>query len=201
MTELIYFQDNGDTGCLPRQPVALDDIEPGEIQSSRSSIQADNPWYPFASNHDWDLMSWFASNSTSKQAIEDWFKTPSFATSARNIPGAMKSYSDMMRFVYQIPYGIGDNDQWLQRHVEIRSHIRGGRPEVHIILYRPIQSCLEFLLGHEPFALDLVWGPVKKSYGPDGDRVYDEMHTGTWWWDLQAQLPPGAAAVPIYSGY
>ncbi|TAQ90574.1 hypothetical protein B7494_g1099 [Chlorociboria aeruginascens] len=197
VTELVYFQEDGDTGCFPGQPVPLEDIKTQEKIPLRPKIQADNPWYPFASRHDWDLMSWFAKDRTSKQSIEEWFKNPLFATSAYNIPGAMKSYNDMMKLIYQIPYGIQRNDEWHERPIEFRSQIQGGKPELHMIRYRPIQYCLEFLLGHKPFAADLVWGPVQKSYGPDGDRVYDEMHTGTWWWDTQAKLPSGATVVPI----
>ncbi|KAK2629474.1 hypothetical protein QTJ16_000294 [Diplocarpon rosae] len=43
----------------------------------------------------------------------------------------------------------------------------------------------------------MAWGPVKKSYGINGERVYDELNTGNWWWEMQNGLPPGGTLVPV----
>lgn len=83
------------------------------------------------------------------------------------------------------------------KSIQIQAQATGGNAEKLILRYRPIRRCLEFLLGHAPFAADMFWAPVRKSYGVDGERVYDEMNTGNWWWDMQQQLPPGATLVPV----
>ena len=50
--------------------------------------------------------------------------------------------------------------------------------------YRNIISCVRYLLQQKAYAQDMVWGPVKE-YDKQGDRVYGEMHTATWWEDNQ----------------
>lgn len=116
---------------------------------------------------------------------------------ARQHATALKSYADLTRAIYEIPYGIPGGDHWEQVSIWIKPQIAGAKDEVQILRYRLIKNCLNFLLGHAPFATQMLWAPVKKSYGLEGARVYDEMNTGTWWWDMQQRLPPGATLVPI----
>jgi hypothetical protein len=161
------------------------------------SISSAAPWFPFGSRHDWELASWFAKSRNTKDSIEAYFQNPEFDKAARAEKGTIRNYRGLMQAVYDIPFGIPNSDHWQSLQITVAAQVQGGKPETHTLLYRPIQQCLEFLLGHRPFASDLAWAPVRKSYGRDGARVYDEMHTGDWWWETQTHLPPGATIVPL----
>jgi hypothetical protein len=178
---------------------SLEEIEKRELPTRIPNIDATQPWWPFVSKHDWNLASWFIRARCSKGSIEDYLKEEEFATAAREREGSIKTYADLMRTIYAIPYGIPGEDQWEERSIEVRGQINGAKPESHVLIYRPIRQCLEFLLGHTPFASDLTWGPVRKYYEDDTgeSRVYDEMHTANWWWEKQLELPPGATIVPV----
>jgi hypothetical protein len=197
-TRLVQFGENGDTGCFPGQSIALDELEPGEKwPRALISVPAENPWWPFASKHDWALASWFSRARCSKGSIEEYFKEPAFAPILQSQDGSMRNYNDLMKALYAIPYGIPNGDLWQEAEVTVQGQVSGAKAQHHTLIFRPIQLCLEFLLGHQPFASDLVWAPVKKYYGLSDSRVYDEMHTANWWWERQAELPPGATVVPV----
>lgn len=201
VTVLEFFNNQEDNTCSAGRALTQEDIESleEEINEIRwiPSIPTDNPWFPFSSRHDFRLTDWFSKSKCSKQSIDDYFKDPDLAISTSDLDRSMRSYADMNRALYSIPYGIPEGDEWLKHDLEIPSQLKGGRPEKLTLLSRPIKQCLEFLLGHLPFAPDLAWAPVRKSFGIDGPRVYDEMYTGDWWWNTQSRLPPGATVVPV----
>jgi hypothetical protein len=192
-----FFTIEGVNAGRPLTSTELEEVDPTEMPQSIPAVDKDDIWLPFASKADWELASWFSRAGISKGKIEEWFRIPEFDMPARNHPKAMKSYSDLVKAVYSIPYGIPNRDEWEQQIVQVEPQIAGGKAEKHKLLFRPIKACLEFLLGHEPFAPDMVWEPVKKSYGQEAPRVYDELNTGTWWWDMQLKIPPGATLVPV----
>jgi hypothetical protein len=200
---ILQYMNEGE--CVAGRAFTIQEVQEFVLENPQEHVPKkihppsyENPWLPFASQHDWDLTSWFAHAQLSKGQIDKWFKTPSLQISpAQNTLKALNSHEDMLNTIYDIPYGISNGDRWLQREITVDPQVLGGRLEKHILRYRPIKQCLEFLLGHRPFASELSWAPVKKSYGTSGPRVYDEMHTGTWWWNTQSRLPPGATVVPI----
>jgi hypothetical protein len=196
-TRLVHFHDDQETEGSAARIVRPDEIEPDEMPTSIRRINEDNPYFPYVSKHDWNLAIWFSGARVSKNMIELFLKTPEFAITARELPGAINNYADLMRAVYDIPYGIPNGDRWYQHEFMIQSQVGGRRTGKHTVIFRPIRACLEFLLGHRPFASRLAWAPVKKYYGSQNTRVYDEMHTGEWWWEKQSELPPGATVVPV----
>ena len=50
--------------------------------------------------------------------------------------------------------------------------------------YRNIISGVEYLLRQVAYASHMLWGP-HRGYNNEGDRVYNEMNTATWWEDNQ----------------
>ena len=178
---------------FPGKTISLNEIYTDEaIPEKKHTLSTDDPWWPFSSKFDWALADWFARSKCSKRSIEEYFKEPEFI---RKDGIGMKCYNDLMQAIYTIPYGIPQGDQWLERSIIIPSQIYGEASQQYTVIYRPIQQCLEFLLGYSPFESELNWAPIQKYYGDS--RVYDEMHTGTWWWEKQASLPPGATIVPV----
>jgi len=50
--------------------------------------------------------------------------------------------------------------------------------------YRNIISAVKYLLRQKVYATDMVWGP-RQEYDKQGNRVYSEIHTATWWDETQ----------------
>jgi hypothetical protein len=61
---------------------------------------------------------------------------------------------------------------------------------------RNILHCIQLLLGHLPFADHTVYGP-SRLFDSNGGRIYNEIHTGNWWWEMQDMLPEGGTLVPL----
>ena len=56
------------------------------------------------------------------------------------------------------------------------------------VYYRDVISCIRELFGNLDFASSLITAP-ERCYMQDKlgkpTRVYDEMHTADWWWEMQ----------------
>lgn len=99
--------------------------------------------------------------------------------------------------IHDIPYGIAE-DAWNISSFTVKSGMVDLKPTTYSFKYRNIMHVLQFLLGHEPFADNLSYSPIR-LYSDDEKtvRVYNEMHTADWWWDTQKCLPPDATVIPI----
>lgn len=57
--------------------------------------------------------------------------------------------------------------------------------EVELWLRNPV-DCVRDLLGRVTLRDSLVYKPTRVYTGEDRQRrVYEEMWTGDWWWDIQ----------------
>ncbi len=178
--------------------VEEDSLSPEERPKKASTIDKDDPWWPFGSRHDWNLASWFSRAGCGKGDIEDYFKEPDFFQNEDSTNShAIRTHIDLMRHIYSIPYGIPGGDHWQQQEIRIKSQMKDGKAAVYFVKYRSVKECISFLLGFPPFAADMAFAPVRKFHGDRAARVYDEMYTGEWWWETQDKLPPGATVVPI----
>ena len=61
---------------------------------------------------------------------------------------------------------------------------------------RNVIDCLRFFMGHPGFWENQIYQP-SCIYNQKDDRVYNEMHTGNWWWEKQKKLPAGATIIPV----
>jgi len=52
--------------------------------------------------------------------------------------------------------------------------------------YCDVLGCVRYLLRQIAYRDDLVYAP-RREYDPSGQRIYAEMHTEDWWWDLQVE--------------
>jgi hypothetical protein len=91
------------------------------------------------------------------------------------------------------------HDVWIQEDLAVTTSLRGLRPNTHTFIYQDIMSLIIFLLSHRPFAHEMVYAPSRSFTGTANDpiRVYHELHSGDWWWNIQERLLDGATVVPI----
>jgi len=58
-----------------------------------------------------------------------------------------------------------------------------------LFFYCDILNCVRYLLRQITYRDDLVYVP-RQEYDQNGERIYAEMHTAEWWWDVQVWFPP-----------
>jgi len=69
--------------------------------------------------------------------------------------------------------------QWFEGQVE------DGQRTLPFV-YRDVLGCVRYLLRQIAYRDDLVYTP-RPEYDPSGQRIYAEMNTPVWWWDLQVE--------------
>ena len=50
--------------------------------------------------------------------------------------------------------------------------------------YRDPLECIKALLSQVHLSDTFVWAP-ERYYNARNERLYSEMHTADWWWDMQ----------------
>lgn len=54
--------------------------------------------------------------------------------------------------------------------------------------HRDIILCVRSLFGNPQFAQDLIFAPERHYTNAERTcRIYNEMHTGDWWWSVQVR--------------
>jgi Plavaka transposase len=57
-------------------------------------------------------------------------------------------------------------------------------------------KCIQLLLGQLAFQGLMDYQPVQ-LYDDAGNRVYNEISSGNWWWKTQAKISDGGTLIPI----
>ena len=52
--------------------------------------------------------------------------------------------------------------------------------------YRNIIDCIHYLIRQVAYSSDMFYAPIRE-YDSSGERLYSEMHTADWWWDMQVE--------------
>ena len=128
-----------------------------------------------------------------KGAVDAFFRDADLEAMHEGL--SFRNADDWLEQLHRIPHGIS-NDGWTTDEFSITSDVSGLTDIDYNLHYRDVLEVMRFLLGHEPFQDNLVYAPVRVKT-LDDVRVYTEMNTGDWWWDIQSQLSVGATVVPI----
>ena len=137
-----------------------------------------NLWHPFANAFDYQQARALGTQSKIwvkeylRRGLDDFHMT-SFQTA-----------SELWELLRCLDFGLGA-ESWLQ--------VPGKYGNIYC---RDIFKCIQFLLGHLPFAEHLDFAPVQ-LYDSADHRIYSEMNSGEWWWETQEQLPDGATILPV----
>jgi len=135
------------------------------------SNMCDDPWAPFNSEQGFKLASWFIEGKVSKSRINQYFSSGlGDAESGRY--NSMHTLENHLRLLD--PYS--QYLQWFEGQVE------DGQRTLPF-LYRNVLGCVRYLLRQIAYQDDLVNAP-RHEYDSTGQRIYAEMHTADWWWDV-----------------
>jgi hypothetical protein len=81
-------------------------------------------------------------------------------------------------------------DEGLPTRPRFRSHNLKMGSETVVMYSHDILPCIQALYGNPDFAADLIHKP-KHHYQQSGNqkwRVFHDMHTGSWWWEIQVSI-------------
>jgi len=158
----------------------------GEVKEYKEECRdlCENPWAPFASAQGFKLASWFIESKVSKTRINDYFSN-GIGNSTSVGYSSMHTLENLLRHLD--PYS--PYLQWLEGHVE------DGQRTLPFF-YRNVLDCVRYLLRQIAYGDNLVYTP-RCEYDQSGQRIYTEMHTADWWWDVQV-LPRSLFYVKAY---
>ena len=145
------------------------------FEQEYSDLCAD-PWAPFTSAHGFKLASWFIQSKVPKSRINEYFSNGLGDTASVGY-GSMHTLENHLRSLD--PYS--PYLQWFEGQVDDGSRCLP-------FFYRNILDCVRYLLRQIAYRDDLVYAP-RREYDSEGQRLYSEMHTADWWWDVQVQCP------------
>ncbi|KAJ7123865.1 Zn-finger domain-containing protein [Mycena crocata] len=168
------------------------------FERMRAEQEADGigPHAPFDDAEEWDLANWLSKN-VSQTATEAYLKLP--ITQRRTRVSYHNNYSYLQK-VDALPTGPGwkceivtaagnkldENDEMMTEDLELWK--------------RDPVECIKELMGNPAFHDYMAYIPELVYGSPSGtesSRIFDEMWTANWWWEMQKKLPPGVVISPV----
>jgi len=143
------------------------------FEEEHSNLCAD-PLAPFNSAEGFKLASWFIDGKVCKTRINAYFS--SGLGNAESVTcSSMHTLENHLQFLASYSQYL----QWFEGQVE------DGQRTL-LFFYHDVLGCVRYLLRQIAYRDDFVYAPRRK-YDPSGQRIYAEMHTADWWWDLQVE--------------
>lgn len=83
-------------------------------------------------------------------------------------------------------------DKGLPGRPRFQSHDLKIGSETVTMYSRDILQCIRALYGNPEFAAQLIHKPERhyKRFGDQKTRIFHDMHTGSWWWEIQVSFSP-----------
>lgn len=199
-----FCQIEGATQRPPGSPVLHDHPIGIIVNNKKPLLETINPrpehltdlpdryFTPFENAVEYHTCLWLFDSRASAGSINEFFQDKKGPAA---IMRTIKSASAYKEALHNIPYGI-QNDDIFTSDVTVKADM--GHSLKYTVRYRSILSIIRFLLGHPPFKSHLSYAPVRIYQNEDKKvQIWNEMHTGSWWWNVQKQLPAGATVVPV----
>jgi Plavaka transposase len=159
------------------------------------------PWAPFADMEEWSLVKWLV-NRVNKTGIEEFLKLPIVSLSIiyihlpsvpdnflKTINRMRPSFSSVYHLFKQID-ALPTGAKWDYQSVTITGHVldENGTPlqdDFELWSRDPVE-CIKQLISNPSFDGHISYVP-ERVYRDNagGSRIYDEMWTSDWWWDVQ----------------
>ncbi|KAI0026893.1 hypothetical protein K488DRAFT_91714 [Vararia minispora EC-137] len=153
-----------------------------------------NAYHPFASKLEWELAEWAKTRGVGATAFTELLQIEGLAD---KLDLQYRSSRDLNHIV--------DGALPVRPAFVRRTYQLGG--ETYELYLRDAMGLVKALYGSPEFANELVFAPEKHyvQLSGEGGRItwshrFSDMHTGWWWWQLQAKMEserPGVTIIPI----
>jgi hypothetical protein len=160
-----------------------------EELNSESQQWNTDPWYPFSNAMEFCFSEILIPYGASRALIDDLLKVDSGKVDSGKVDSGLQvSVKESLKSSYILHQkidsmrdGIGPHS-WNQQTTNLRWNKSCPQP---IEFYsRDIVSCAQWLLSQRAYKDQLVYAP-EHQYMVEGYRLFNQMHTGDWWWEVQ----------------
>ncbi|KAK6995614.1 hypothetical protein R3P38DRAFT_3329919 [Favolaschia claudopus] len=170
-------------------------------QIRRAQADAGESQYsPFLDEEEWELASWLSKN-VSQTATDAYLKLP--ITQRRTRVSYSNNYAYLKK-VDKLPTGPG----WRCEMVtavgnQLDENDELMKEDLELWMRDPVE-CIKELMGNPAFRDFMAYVPERVYGNEDGresSRIWDEMWTANWWWEMQTQLTRfqgDKSAWPVY---
>ncbi|KAI1785454.1 hypothetical protein LXA43DRAFT_976229 [Ganoderma leucocontextum] len=153
-----------------------------------SSPQSKNPFYPFASQRDWEVAYWFVREDPGHKAFDRFLHIPGVRES---LGLSYETVRAMLELIESVPERAG---QWYLKRLSFQD----CPDQKFTIRHRNVLDAIRSLWGDPALAKYLVYKPRHVfADATKQKRIYSEMCTGNWWHAIQSRLPAGATLAPV----
>ncbi|KAH9846641.1 hypothetical protein C2E23DRAFT_743604, partial [Lenzites betulinus] len=194
-------------GGLPRKPWIEDypgsagrtegsTETPFEHQNRERKAAGDSLWAPFKDEHEWQLAQWLVTSGLAQADIDKFLKLK--ITRERTKPSFESNYM-FYKKIDALPTGEAS---WKVELLEAVGDVVGEdgslkKETVEVWSRNPV-DCVRELMGNPAFRDSIRYAPERQYTDAEGkNRIYGNMGTANWWWDIQARMPSGATVAPV----
>ncbi|KAJ7587692.1 hypothetical protein C8J56DRAFT_1004560 [Mycena floridula] len=151
-------------------------------------------WVPFVDKEEWELGSWLA-KSIGQTSTDGFLKLPIIQKRCK------LSYHNNYSFQKKLDQLL-IAPEWKCEMVDVRGIPPGKKDPVVLekveLWKRDPLKVIRELVGNPAFKDHMAYAPERAyTSGNLDSRMYDEMWTANWWWDLQEKLPVGTTIVSV----
>ncbi|KAJ7250083.1 hypothetical protein B0H12DRAFT_1234544 [Mycena haematopus] len=161
-----------------------------ERTRAQQQTEGASEFSPFQGSDEWELARWLSKNVT-QSATDEYLKLPT--TKKANL--SFHNNRSFLLKLDQLPTGpdwtckivtaagnrLDENDELMSEDLELW-------------MRNPVE-CIKELMSNPAFREHMAYAPERvysTKEGRDESRIFDEMWTVNWWWNLQKLLPAGA---------
>ncbi|KAI6029102.1 hypothetical protein BKA83DRAFT_4461835 [Pisolithus microcarpus] len=155
--------------------------------------EKESMWAPFRSEGEWELARFLMKN-VGQNKMDEFLKLNIVWDSGVSFENA----HTFLRCVNKLRTGPA----WTCEMIDVCGDIVGEdgtlkHKQVELWRRDPVE-CVQELMGNPVFRDAMSYVPEHAYTDANGEnRIYDEMWTGDWWWDVQTKLPEGAVVAPV----
>ncbi|KAG7096157.1 hypothetical protein E1B28_006830 [Marasmius oreades] len=151
------------------------------------SDETNNLYAPCSSRLEWEFVRWAKLRGPGATAMTELLKIDGFS---ERLGLSFTTNNGLNTLIDTLP----DRPRFCREEILIAGHS-------FEFYYRNIIDCIKALWGDPEFAPYLVFAPERHYQDREKEvRLYHEMHTGDWWWEIQEEFEKshsGATIIPV----
>ena len=162
------------------------------VYESSQDVFGSSTWAPFRSQRDWEIAHWAKMRGPTSSALSELLAIPEVRVVLHllfYVTNADRKVIDDLGLSYSTPKQLND----------IINNMLPGCPPFKCqdlviagdtlpFYFHDILQCIRTLYGNPEFTCDLAFVPECHYTNHERTcRVYNEMHTGDWWWAVQVR--------------
>ena len=141
-------------------------------------LLAETRWLPFGSEMEFNLARWFVRHQVSKTALDEFFNLD-LTEGLLAQPSHFRSTYTLRQKLNLLHHELGPTS-WCERPFQFTSDLPST------FFYRDPVACIRYLFRQRIFKDVISYAPTQE-YNAGGERIYSELHTGDWWWEVQVR--------------